>query len=71
MTRCQSCFNLERFCTCDGPVAPTADPLGLDAAPIRTAQEYWTEVVHQNARAPRPMLPIELKFQRIAVAAFN
>lgn len=64
MTRCRECFNLEQFCTCHK---------AWDALEAKKAERTraWVETVQNNARKDSPLLPIDTRWQRIAVAAFN
>lgn len=69
MTRCQTCFHFEQFCNCRSLDADTQKL--MDESIHASPNTSWLAAVQQQAHARRPLLPIDLKFQRVAAAAFN
>lgn len=64
MSRCQECFNLERFCTC-GPSA-----IDEEAAEWQAKHDAWRLTIEAQGRSRRLNL-MDIRAQRIAAAAFN
>lgn len=64
MTRCQTCFNIDRFCTCNREAE-------LAEAAQAQLTRAWVEHVAAQGRRDAPLLPIDERWQRVAVAPFN